>query len=124
MKTNSETERGGLLTLGAITLAAAVSGCSALIAESSGVSSPNEALKLDTRAEVRAFLGEAEETGTCPDGRPVERRAIRQQTKWVLSGLKDEAGRDPRGYLWFPPAEVVALPIQAYRSEQAKFQYA
>jgi hypothetical protein len=113
-----------LVAVGGLALGLATSGCSSLIAQSSGVSSMSEALKLETRAEVRAFLGEAEETGTCPDGRTVERRAIRQQTKWVLSGLKDEAGQDPRAYVLFPPAEVVALPIQAYRSEQAKFQYA
>jgi hypothetical protein len=35
-------------------------------------------LRRETRAEVREALGVAEETGTCPDGRLVERRAIYQ----------------------------------------------
>ena len=118
-----------LLALGAITLAAAVSGCSALIA-ASGVSSQDEIYKPETRAEVREAFGEPDETGTCPDGRPVERRWIRQEVPEVWGDVLAGAGRstdirDPILLLVYSPViELVAIPIQAYRSEQAKLHYA
>jgi hypothetical protein len=108
-----------LLTLGAITLAA-VSGCSVLIAKS-GVSSVGEIYKLDTRAEVRDTFGEPDETGTCPDGRIVERRTIRQQVPWVChdsSGCKEALVRSVGVF------DVFLVPVMAYQSEQAKLHYA
>jgi len=108
-----------LLTLGAITLAA-VSGCSVLIAKS-GVSSVGEIYKLDTRAVVRDTFGEPDETGTCPDGRIVERRTIRQQVPWVChdsSGCKEALVRSVGVF------DVFLVPVMAYQSEQAKLHYA
>ena len=110
-----------LVAVGGLALGLATSGCSSLIAQSSGVSSMSEALKLETRAEVRAFLGEAEETGTCPDGRIVERRTIRQQVPWVChdsSGCKEALVRSVGVF------DVFLVPVMAYQSEQAKLHYA
>jgi hypothetical protein len=83
MKPTRETQsRWLLVVLGWVALLVATSGCSYLIAKS-GVSDMGEIYKLETRAEVRAAFGKAEETDTCPDGRPVERRSFRAYAEKV-----------------------------------------
>jgi hypothetical protein len=119
--------RRWLVALCGAALAVATSGCSWLIAHSS-VSSAGEIYKPETRAEVRAEFGEADETGTCPDGRPVELRWIRMRVPSVYEGAKDwlPPGKvllSPGGVFLVGLAEVVATPVQAYRSEQAKHHY-
>jgi hypothetical protein len=120
VKTTRETQRGWLLTFGAITLAAAVSGCSMLIAKS-GISSVGEIDKPQTRAEVREAFGEPDETDTCPDGRIVERRTIRQQASWVCQGSSGCGEAYLRTVGLF---DVFVVPVQLYRMEQAKLHYA
>ncbi len=80
---------GRVRLLGA--LGVATTGRSMLIAQS-GISGVGEVYKPATRAEVRARFGEADETGTCPDGRGMERRSIRRQVKWRCSGFAAEMG--------------------------------
>ena len=57
-------------------------GCTSLIA-SSGVSDRGELSNPKTRAEVREQFGKPDETRTCPDGRVLESRWIRQQVKKI-----------------------------------------
>jgi hypothetical protein len=88
----------------------------------------SEIYKPETRTDVRAAFGEADETGTCPDGRPVELRWIRMQVPWVYEGAKPpEIFLDPQfllpGLFLLGAAEVVATPVQAYQREQGKLRY-
>ena len=116
-----------------VMLALATSGCSTLIA-TSGISNVAEIYQLETRAEVREAFGEADETGTCPDGRPVEHRMIRQKVREVWADILESFfnPRDPLGSLvayldllvLSPAIDVFATPVQVYRSEQAKLHYA
>ncbi len=112
-----------LLALGGAALVVVTSSCSTLIAQSGG-SRAGDIYTLETRAEVREAFGEADETGACPDGRTVERRTIYQQTRSALGDAKDWLPPDPRAFPLWGLAEVVATPVQLYRREQAKFQYA
>jgi len=114
------TKNRWLVALGGVALAVATSGCSVLIAKS-GVSSQDEIYKPETRAEVREAFGEPDETGTCPDGRIVERRTIRQQVSWVCQG----SGGCGEAYLRsLGLFDVFVVPVQLYRMEQAKLHYA
>jgi hypothetical protein len=127
MKTTREGRYRWLVAFCGVALAGAGSGCSALIAET-GVANVRELYQPETRAEVRAAFGEADETATCPDGRLVERRSIRQKVPevWgeVLGFAKPQNLGDLFGLLALAPAiEVVATPVQAARSEQAKLHY-
>jgi hypothetical protein len=117
-----------LQPLGAAVLAVTTSGCSGLIAHS-GIANVAEIDKPETRAEVRAAFGGADETGICPDGRIVELRSIRQQVQWVCAGQLgsppggrcDALGRAYIGTLGL--ADVFVIPFIAYRSEKAKLHY-
>jgi len=129
MKSTSGGRNRRLVAFCGVALVVATSGCSSLLAHS-GVSNVRELYQPDTRAAVRAAFGRADETGTCPDGRPVERRSIRQEVPEVWGDVVAAAGRstdirDPILVLVSSPViELVAIPIQAYRSEQAKLHYA
>jgi hypothetical protein len=118
MKANGGLRIGRLLMLGGFALALAASGCSFVIAQM-GVSSPSEIYKPDTRAEVRDAFGEADETGTCPDGRPVERRAIRQASCPGFKCVRSGGTADIR--LLFDP---LIVPFAVYASERGKLHYA
>ncbi len=91
MKATMGVRRRWLWALCGAALGVATSGCSMLIAQS-GVSGVGEVYKPAMRAEVRARFGEADEAGTCPDGRGMERRSIRRQVKWRCSGFAAEMG--------------------------------
>jgi len=114
-----------LLALGGLALVVATSGCSYAIA-TSGVSSVGELAIPQTRAEVRAAFGEADETGTCPDGRRVERRSIRQQVRWPCT---DPNSRECGEYVvyelgTFGMIEVLAVLGTTIDSELSKLHYA
>ena len=114
-----------LLALSGLALVVATSGCSYAIA-TSGVSSVGEIFIPQTRAEVRAAFGEADETGTCPDGRLLERRSIRQQVRCCCTDPNSrECGEM---VVWelgtFGFIEVLAVPLVAIDSELSKLHYA
>lgn len=129
MNANLGVRRRWLWTVCGAALGVAASGCSMLIAQS-GVSGVAELYKPETRAEVRERFGEADETGTCPDGRGMERRSIWQRVTWICkqpSGFAAETGCEGlrEAYYWsLGLADVLAIPFQLYRSEQAKLHYA
>jgi hypothetical protein len=103
-------------------------GCSSMIANM-GVSGRYELTSPQTRAEVRDLFGHADETGTCPDGRVVERFWIRQKIVWLdgcapdFRGTRCELLKDAyQGS--YGLVEIFALPVNLYRSERAKLHYA
>src|SRR5512144_3163255 len=106
---------------GGAVLALATNGCSSLIA-SGGVSGANEIYK----PETRAAFGAADETGTCPNGRVVEHRWIRQQIPWGCTNPKDVNCRQMvMAYLQtFGLIALFVIPVVAVESEQAKLHYA
>jgi hypothetical protein len=94
------------------------SGCSAFIA-SRGVADRRALYKLETRTQVRQVLGVPDETGSCPDGRLLERYSARQQVakpRWMGSTVDYLRG--------FPFTDVALLPWVVYQSERSKLYYA
>ena len=106
-------------------------GCSALLA-TSGVLGPGTLYVPQTRAEVRDQFGEADETGTCPDDRVVERRWVRQRVEWISRSCQSSSVADAalcggiQGAYWgsLGLVDIFFLPVIAYRSERAKLHYA
>ena len=123
MKPTRGTQTRWLLALGGVALVVATSGCSALIAHS-GVSSASEIYKPETRAEVRAAFGEADETGTCPDGRPMERRSIPHKIPWFCRGTQCVPLRNLVELSLSVAVDTILFPLAAYQSERAKLHYA
>jgi hypothetical protein len=114
------------VALGGLATALATSSCSALIANS-GVSSVREIYKPETRAEVRAAFGEADETYTSVEGRTVEHRTIRRRVPWVCQAPGPASACPMLGdfYIWtLGLADVFVIPVIATRSERAKLRYA
>lgn len=128
MKANAGERNGWRVALGGLILAVGTSGCSALIAHS-GVRSVEEISKPETRAEVRAAFGEADEVRTSPEGRTVERRKIRRRVPWVCEGAAGatRGGRcEALGWAYVYTlglADAFVIPVIAHRSEQAKLHY-
>ena len=119
--------RGGrnrwLLALSGVALVLATNGCSQVIAHS-GVSSVSEIYKPQTRAEVHEAFGAADETGTCPDGRPVERRAIRQKDRSRCLADWHSGFMCVTHSPYLVLLEPLAFPVIAVRSERNKLHYA
>lgn len=121
MTPNGRAQTGWRLALGGLALALATNGCSALIAHS-GVSSVSEIDRPQTRAEVRDAFGEADETGTCPDGRPVERRAIRRNLPDYPCSF-DLRARQLCYHPGFLLVEPLMFPVAVAASYRAKLHY-
>jgi hypothetical protein len=128
LKTTRGVRNRWLVAFGAVALAMATSGCSMLIA-GSGVSSVREIYKPETRAEVGAAFGAADETYTSVEGRTVEHRTIRQRLPLVCGGYFDLADGGRCGWLGqanvltLGLADVFVIPVIAVRSERAKLHY-
>jgi hypothetical protein len=109
MRPNRGARIGRLLALGGFALVSATNGCSQLIAHSD-VSSASEIYKPQTRVEVREAFGGADETGACPDGRPMERQSIRQKAPYgCTSALRGRPCLNP--YLLFVEPLVFYLAV-------------
>jgi len=114
-------------------------GCTSLIA-SSGVSDRGELSNPKTRAEVREQFGKPDETRTCPDGRVVESRWIRQQVKKIADPSYRPKVDNEYSDAFLQGAwegaflgmylgslglvDIIFVPVMAYRSEKAKLHYA
>lgn len=100
-------------------------GCSMYIAQS-GVSGRGELSNPKTRAEVLEQFGKPDDTRTCPNGRVVEsrwvRQAIRPKPTVNRSGLETAAFIIGYPYIWLD--DIIATPVMAYKSEKAKLHYA
>jgi hypothetical protein len=109
-------------------------GCSVLIARS-GVSSPGALSNYTTRAQVNDQFGKAGDTRTCPDGRVVESRWIRQKLETVSAPPPTSTGDAAlqglgQGlammaiYLDIALADIPGTALAAYISEKRKLHYA
>lgn len=117
-----------LLALGGLALVVTTS-CASVMVARSGVANVGEIYAPETRAEVRAAFGEADETRTRPDGFIVEERTIRQEVPEVCGGNAINSDR-PRcialGAAYFfllGLPELGVLPTTVARSERAKLHY-
>lgn len=103
-------------------------GCSMLIAHS-GISSRGEIYYYKTRAEVWDKFGKPDDTRTCPDGRVVESRWIRQQIKVFdpPSNSAEELGQAALEGAYqgsFGLIDIFVWPVTLHKSEKAKLHYA
>jgi hypothetical protein len=109
-------------------------GCSVLIARS-GISDRGALFNPKTRSEVNEQFGKPDDTRTCPDGRVVESRWIRQKMKTVSAppptGIGDAALQGlGQGlamtaiYLDMALADIPGTVVMAYVSEKTKLHYA
>jgi len=117
-----------LLAVLAVLVAFSTSGCSVLIARS-GVPSSGALYYYKTRAEVWDQFGKPDDTSTCPDGRAVESRWIRQQIQVFdpPSGPAEELGQAMLQGAYqgsYGLVDILVWPVTMYRSEKAKLHYA
>ena len=104
----------------------ATTGCASSVIATIGVASVQEIYAPETRAEVRAAFGEADETRTRPDGLMVEQRTIRQQVRVVCQ--EHDTYRclalDVGNLFTMGIVDVLATaPTTLARSERAKLHY-
>jgi hypothetical protein len=123
-----------LLTMLTVLVTFITCGCSLLIARS-GISDRGALSNPKTRAEVNEQFGKPDDTRTCPDGRVVESRWIRQKLKTVsappptstgdaaLQGL-GQALAMSAVLLDIYLADIPGTVVMAYVSEKTKLHFA
>jgi hypothetical protein len=117
------TNKRNFLLLLMVLMVSSSSGCATMISRA-GVYSAGELYSPQTRAEVTKKFGEADETTTCPGGRIVENRWVRQRTPAVAPNWLYNPS-DPGDLIYTGWAlEPILFPWAAYRSEKAILHYA
>jgi hypothetical protein len=122
------------LTMLTALVASFTCGCSYFIAHS-GVSGRGELSNPKTRAEVNDQFGKPDDTRTCPDGRVVEGRWIRQKLKTVSASPPTSTGDAvlqgmgqglamSAVLLDIYLADIPGTVVMAYLSEKTKLHYA